>query len=88
MTLLGEHRGQVRGCSLCFPEGGNAPVVDLPKRVRVMLVGQAPGITEVTTRLPFTGPAGRRLEGWLERAGGDLPLGSRPVLPREGQGRR
>lgn len=54
---------------MCFPKGGNAPVADLPKRVRVMLVGQAPGITEVTTRLPFTGPAGRRLEGWLARAG-------------------
>lgn len=34
-----------------------------------MLVGQAPGITEVTTRLPFTGPAGKRLSQWFERAG-------------------
>lgn len=66
---LDEHRELVRGCSLCFPGGGNAPVVDLPKRVRAMLVGQAPGVTEVTTRLPFTGPAGRRLEGWLDLAG-------------------
>jgi uracil-DNA glycosylase len=69
VSSLEQHRELVRGCTLCFPEGGNAPVVDLPKDVRVMLVGQAPGITEVTTRLPFTGPAGRRLEGWLERAG-------------------
>lgn len=38
--LLEEHRELVRGCALCFPEGGNAPVVDLPKRVRVMLVGR------------------------------------------------
>lgn len=69
MDPLTEHRNQVRSCSLCFPEGGNAPVVDLPKRVRVLLVGQAPGVTEVTTRLPFTGPAGKRLMGWFERAG-------------------
>lgn len=44
-------------------------MVDVPKDVRVMLVGQAPGITEVTTRLPFTGPAGKRLMQWFERAG-------------------
>lgn len=66
---LQEHRAVVLGCVRCFPEGGNAPVVDVPKRVRMMLVGQAPGITEITTRMPFTGPAGRRLGVWLDRAG-------------------
>jgi uracil-DNA glycosylase len=71
VDLLTEHRERVRSCSLCFPGGGNAPVVDLPKKVRVLLVGQAPGVTEVTTRLPFTGPAGKRLMGWFERAGVD-----------------
>jgi len=35
-----------------------------------LLVAQAPGMTEVKTRLPFTGPAGRRLQGWFEEAGG------------------
>lgn len=69
MATLERHRERVLACSLCFPEGGNAPVVDLPKETKVLLVGQAPGITELTTRLPFTGPAGRRLEGWFERAG-------------------
>ena len=34
-----------------------------------MLVAQAPGSTELVTRLPFTGPAGKRLAGWFERAG-------------------
>ena len=34
-----------------------------------MLVAQAPGSTEVITRLPFTGPAGKRLMGWFEKAG-------------------
>ncbi len=68
-SSLERHRERVRGCMRCFPKGGNAPVVDLPKDVRVLLVGQAPGVTEVTTRLPFTGPAGRRLEGWLAEAG-------------------
>jgi uracil-DNA glycosylase len=69
VDLLEEHRDSVRSCSRCFPLGDNAPVVDVPKRTGLLLVGQAPGSTEVTTRLPFTGPAGKRLMGWLERAG-------------------
>jgi uracil-DNA glycosylase len=44
-------------------------VVDVPKDVKVLLVAQAPGVTEVSTGLPFTGPAGKRLEGWFEEAG-------------------
>lgn len=43
--------------------------MDLPKRTGILLVAQAPGSTEVVTRLPFTGPAGKRLMGWFERAG-------------------
>ena len=69
VELLEEHRKSVRACSRCFPLGDNAPVVDLPKRTGLLLVGQAPGATEVTTQLPFTGPAGKRLMGWFERAG-------------------
>jgi uracil-DNA glycosylase len=69
VDLLEEHRNAVRACSRCFPFGDNAPVVDAPKRTGLLLVGQAPGSTEVRTRLPFTGPAGKRLMGWFERAG-------------------
>ncbi len=69
VDLLEEHRNTVRACSRCFPSGDNAPVVDVPKRTRLLLVGQAPGSTEVTTRLPFTGPAGKRLMRWFEKAG-------------------
>jgi len=69
VDLLEEHQDAVRACSRCFPSGDNAPVVDVPKRIGLLLVGQAPGSTEVTTRLPFTGPAGKRLMGWFERAG-------------------
>lgn len=68
---LEEHRARVLSCTRCFPgfPGTAAPVVDLPKAVRAMLVAQAPGSTEAVTRLPFTGPAGKRLVGWFERAG-------------------
>ena len=71
MRMLEEHRDDVLSCTRCsliLPRGA-APVVDLPKRVRAMLVAQAPGSTELVTRLPFTGPAGKRLAGWFERAG-------------------
>ncbi len=69
VELLKEHQERVRACSRCFPPGSNAPVVDLPKRTKILLVGQAPGSTEVTTRLPFTGPAGKRLMHWFNQAG-------------------
>ena len=71
MEKLEEHRMRVLSCTCCFPglPGTAAPVVDLSKAVRVMLVAQAPGSTEVVTRLPFTGPAGKRLMGWFEKAG-------------------
>ena len=58
----------MRACSRCFPSGDNAPVVDEPKQTGILLVGQAPGSTELTTRLPFTGPAGKRLMSWFEEA--------------------
>lgn len=69
MESLERHEELVRGCSLCFAGGGNTPVVDVAKEVRVPLVAQAPGVTDVSTGLPFTGPAGKRLEGWFEEAG-------------------
>ena len=71
VRMLEEHRVGVLSCTRCFPvvSGDAAPVVDLPKRVRAMLVAQAPGSTELVTRLPFTGPAGKRLTGWFERVG-------------------
>jgi uracil-DNA glycosylase len=36
---------------------------------RVLLVGQAPGHLSVERGLPFSGPGGRVLDGWLQRAG-------------------
>lgn len=44
-----------------------------------MLVGQAPGKSELTDRRAFTGRAGRTLFRWLERAGLDEPTFRRDV---------
>ncbi|NKQ34989.1 MAG: hypothetical protein HF973_05155 [Chloroflexi bacterium] len=38
---------------------------------QVMLIGQAPGITEVEARRPFNASSGRRLFQWLGQAGWD-----------------
>jgi uracil-DNA glycosylase len=69
VELLEEHRANVRARSLCFPSGSNTPVVQLSKKSRILVVGQAPGSTEVMTRLPFSGLAGKRLMTWFESAG-------------------
>ena len=45
------------------------PVVSAPERPEALLVGQAPGIREAGSLLPFSGPAGRRLREWLAPAG-------------------
>ena len=80
MESLERHEELVRGCSLCFAGGGNTPVVDVAKDVRVLFVAR-PGVTEVSTGLPFTGPAGKRLEGWFEE-GGSLAGGRSTSRPR------
>jgi uracil-DNA glycosylase len=47
------------------------PILSEARRPRVMLVGQAPGKSELEDRRAFTGRAGRTLFRWLERAGLD-----------------
>ncbi len=71
VQMLEKHRADVLSCRRCCPGtlAKPEPVVDVPKAARAMLVAQAPGSTEVVTRLPFTGPAGKWLAVWFERAG-------------------
>lgn len=64
------HAEELSGCRRCGHEGV-IPIVSRPKSPRAMLVGQAPGQTEVTDQRPFAGRAGRTLFRWLERAGLD-----------------
>jgi len=63
---------RIRACTKCVEAGyldAAAPVVAGDITDRVMIVGQAPGIVELTTRLPFSGRAGAELRRWLARAG-------------------
>lgn len=71
-TRLSALQEEMRACRLCAR--GGFPIV--PGAIfsgeagaRVLLIGQAPGASEVEAGRPFCGPAGKRLFRWLERAG-------------------
>jgi uracil-DNA glycosylase len=71
-TLLGAHREALEACRRCgHPDERVRPIISEAQRPRVMLVGQAPGKSELDNRRPFSGRAGRTLFRWLERAGLD-----------------
>ncbi len=63
---------EMQRCTRCVEEG--FPIVPGAifsggSTAKLMLVGQAPGASEVAAERPFHGPSGRRLFGWLARAG-------------------
>lgn len=65
-------RRDLHGCRICFNAGCTiAPgaIFSHPALSRVMLVGQAPGVTEVEAQRPFNAGSGKRLFRWLEQAG-------------------
>jgi uracil-DNA glycosylase family 4 len=71
-TLLYE---EIRACRRCVEAGHKiAPgAIFSPGQAdsRVLLIGQAPGVTEVTARRPFNAGSGRKLFQWLGAAGWD-----------------
>ncbi len=68
--LLADHTRSLAGCRRCGnSDPGVLPILSAARAPRVMLVGQAPGRTEVSDRRPFAGRAGRTLFRWLESAG-------------------
>lgn len=70
-TALDHHRAALRACRRCTLGPDVRPVISEARTPRIMLVGQAPGITEISAGRPFTGRAGTTLFRWLERAGFD-----------------
>lgn len=62
----------MRACRLCVEAGHIAearPIFAGRASDRLMVIGQAPGPNSGDRGLPFSGPAGRGLAGWLGRAG-------------------
>lgn len=63
---------EMRACRRCAEAGfaiTEGAVFAGVSTAKVMLIGQAPGITEVTAKRPFNAGSGRRLFQWLEAAG-------------------
>jgi uracil-DNA glycosylase len=78
--LLDAHREALSACRRCGHEDERVlPILSEARQPRVMLVGQAPGKSELDDRRAFTGRAGRTLFRWLERAGLDEPTFRREV---------
>jgi uracil-DNA glycosylase len=68
--LLEAHSQALGACRRCGHDVERVvPILSEARSPRVMLVGQAPGKTEVGDRRPFAGRAGKTLFRWLERAG-------------------
>jgi uracil-DNA glycosylase len=64
--------GEMRVCRRCLEAGypiAPGAVFSGPALASVMVVGQAPGVTETEVGRPFNGSAGRRLFDWLAQAG-------------------
>jgi len=70
-AVLEEIASEVRQCKLCglHKERTNAVPGEGPADALVMFIGEAPGREEDAQGRPFVGPAGRYLNGLLDRAG-------------------
>ena len=70
---LAAHSESLAACRRCGHGEQVLPIVTEARTPRVMLVGQAPGKTEISRRKPYAGRAGRTLFQWLARDGIDEP---------------
>ena len=71
-TALDAHQAACRQCTVCADQGIIAeatPTFSGEWGAKFLLVGQAPGVVERESRLPFSGRAGKELDRWMLRAG-------------------
>ncbi len=79
-VLLDAHARDLMACRRCtFADPAVLPVVSSSREPLAMLVGQAPGKTEVTDRRPFAGRAGRTLFRWFADVGIDESVARRRI---------
>ena len=72
MDKLQTLQATMRECRICLNKGYDiVPGAVFQGRLgaRVMIIGQAPGVTEVEAKRPFNASSGRRLFQWLGEAG-------------------
>jgi len=78
--LLDAHATALSACRRCkFEDPAVLPVISSAREPLAMLVGQAPGKTEVVDRRPFAGRAGRTLFRWLASVGIDEQVARRRI---------
>ena len=71
---LAELHTEMRACRKCLEAGypiTPGAVFSGPASARVMIIGQAPGVTEAQVKRPFNASSGTRLFQWLAHAGWD-----------------
>jgi uracil-DNA glycosylase len=69
-VLLDRHAEALAACRRCaFPDPAIRPVISASREPLAMLVGQAPGKTEIVDRRPFAGRAGKTLFRWFADVG-------------------
>lgn len=79
-VLLESHARQLQACRRCtFSDPAILPIVSSSREPLAMLVGQAPGKTEVVDRRPFAGRAGKTLFRWLASVGIDESVARRRI---------
>ena len=79
-VLLEEHARSLSACRRCtFADPAVLPVVSSSREPLAMLVGQAPGKTEVVDRRPFAGRAGKTLFRWFAEVGIEESVARRRV---------
>jgi uracil-DNA glycosylase family 4 len=72
MVEMQQLHQELRACRLCLEAGytiAPGPVFHGRHDSRVLLIGQAPGVTEAEVKRPFNAGSGRRLFQWLAAAG-------------------
>ena len=70
---LDEHCARLAACRRCAHPTAVIPIVSRARAPKAMLVGQAPGQSEMGGGRPFAGRAGRTLFMWLASVGIDEP---------------
>ena len=79
-VLLDAHAAALAACRRCtFDDPAVLPVISSARDPVAMLVGQAPGKTEVIDRRPFAGRAGRPLFRWFSSIGIDEQVARRRI---------
>jgi uracil-DNA glycosylase len=74
MDSLAQLHSEMTACRLCAEAGHDImppAIFRGTAEAKVLLIGQAPGVTEVEARRPFNAGSGRRLFQWLGEAGWD-----------------